>query len=96
MLELQHKAILGIDVALWLSRAASSLVVWLLVSIAICLWLLDRSDLPFIRGLPNAPGVPIFGNLIQLGQEHPRKLAELSRKHGPVFQFRLGNKVSLL
>ncbi|KAH8705740.1 phenylacetate 2-hydroxylase [Talaromyces proteolyticus] len=50
------------------------------------------TDVPFIKHLPSIPGFPIVGNLVQLGSEQPRRLAELSKKHGPVFQIRLGNK----
>lgn len=58
------------------------------------LWLSDSTDVPFIQHLPSIPGLPIVGNLVQLGNEQPRRLAELSKKYGPVFQIRLGNKVS--
>ncbi|KAK5258399.1 hypothetical protein LTR20_005074 [Exophiala xenobiotica] len=56
------------------------------------LWLSDSTDVPFIQHLPSIPGLPIVGNLVQLGDEQPRRLAELSKKYGPVFQIRLGNK----
>ncbi|KAF9887692.1 hypothetical protein FE257_009645 [Aspergillus nanangensis] len=49
-------------------------------------------DIRYIQGLPSVPSVPIFGNLFQLGSEHPKRLAELSKKYGPVFQIRLGNR----
>lgn len=61
--------------------------------VLLVVFFLDTSDVPYIRGLPSAPGVPIFGNLIELGVEHPKRLAELAKKHGPVFQIRLGNRV---
>lgn len=68
------------------------------IIIAVCLlvlfWL-DTTDIPHIRGIPAVPGLPIFGNLLQLGQEHPRRYKALSTKYGPVFQVRLGNKVRL-
>lgn len=57
------------------------------------LWLYDRTDIPLIEHIPSVPGFPLLGNLIQLGNEHPRRLAELSKQYGPVFQIRLGNKV---
>ena len=60
------------------------------------LWLSDSTDAPFIKHLPSIPGLPIVGNLVQLGTEQPRLLAEFSKKYGPVFQIRLGNKVSPL
>lgn len=62
--------------------------------VALILWLSDSTDVPFIKHLPSIPGLPIVGNLVQLGTEQPRRLAELSKKYGPVFQIRLGNKVS--
>jgi hypothetical protein len=64
------------------------------LSLLLLLAFLDQTDVPFIRNLPAVPGIPIFGNLWQLGNEHPKRLAELSRKYGPVFQIRLGNRVS--
>lgn len=62
-------------------------------SVLLVFFYLDATDVPYIRGLPSAPGVAIFGNLIQLGVEHPKRLAQLAQKHGPVFQIRLGNRV---
>jgi hypothetical protein len=53
----------------------------------------NRTDVPKIKGLPEIPGVPIFGNLLQLGSSHAEKCAELSKTYGPVFQVRMGNKV---
>ena len=54
---------------------------------------LNRTDIPRIKGLPEIPGVPIFGNLLQLGDSHARKAAGWVKRYGPVFQVRLGNKV---
>jgi phenylacetate 2-hydroxylase len=54
---------------------------------------LNRTDIPKIKNLPEIPGVPIFGNLLQFGQEHAKRSAALVKKYGPVFQVRLGNKV---
>jgi phenylacetate 2-hydroxylase len=54
---------------------------------------LNRTDVPKIKNLPEIPGVPLFGNLIQLGSEHARKAGEWVKQYGPVFQVRLGNKV---
>ncbi|KAL1988301.1 hypothetical protein VTN96DRAFT_276 [Rasamsonia emersonii] len=53
---------------------------------------LNQTDIPKIKNLPEVPGVPIFGNLIQLGDEHARRAREWVKKYGPVFQVRLGNK----
>lgn len=54
---------------------------------------LNRTDVPKIKNLPEIPGVPIFGNLLQLGNEHARKAGEWAKKFGPVFQVRMGNRV---
>jgi hypothetical protein len=61
--------------------------------LVLVIWLFDTTDIPHIRGLATVPGVPLLGSLAQLGTEQPRRLAELSKKYGPVFQIRLGNKV---
>lgn len=47
-----------------------------------------KSDVPKIKNLPEIPGIPIFGNLLQLGDEHARKAGERAKKYGPVFQAR--------
>ncbi|KAH6646594.1 cytochrome P450 [Truncatella angustata] len=52
----------------------------------------NATDVPKIQGLPEIPGVPIFGNLIQLGTDHARVTARWAKKYGPVFQTRLGTK----
>lgn len=54
----------------------------------------NATDTPKIKGLPEIPGVPIFGNLIQLGTDHARVAQKWAAKYGPVFQTRLGNRVS--
>jgi phenylacetate 2-hydroxylase len=51
------------------------------------------TETPKIIGLPEIPGLPFFGSLLELGNCHARKAAEWSRKYGPVFQVRLGSKV---
>ncbi|KID95199.1 cytochrome P450 phenylacetate 2-hydroxylase, partial [Metarhizium majus ARSEF 297] len=53
---------------------------------------LNATDIPKIKGLPEIPGVPIFGNLIELGTDHARVAQRWARKYGPVFQTRLGNR----
>ncbi|MCJ1368330.1 hypothetical protein MMC16_007472 [Acarospora aff. strigata] len=52
----------------------------------------NRTDVAKIKNLPEIPGVPIFGNLLQLGNEHARRAGEWAKKYGPVFQVRMGNK----
>ncbi len=54
---------------------------------------LNRTDVPKIKGIPEIPGVPIFGNLLQLGEEHAKNAAKWVQQYGPVFQVRLGNRV---
>lgn len=53
----------------------------------------NQTDIPRIKGIPEIPGAPFFGNLLQLGQEHALNTLKLSKNYGPVFQARLGNKV---
>ncbi|KAL4862154.1 phenylacetate 2-hydroxylase [Aspergillus spectabilis] len=52
----------------------------------------NRTDVPKIKGLPEIPGIPIFGNLIQLGDQHATVAEKWAKKFGPVFQVRMGNK----
>ena len=54
---------------------------------------LNRTDMAKIKGLPEIPGIPVFGNLLQLGGHHARVAGSWAKKYGPVFQVRLGNKV---
>ena len=54
---------------------------------------LNQTDTPKIKNLPEIPGVPVFGNLLQLGSKHAKKAGEWVKQYGPVFQVRLGNKV---
>jgi phenylacetate 2-hydroxylase len=54
---------------------------------------LNRTDIPKIKNLPEIAGIPLFGNLIQLGDEHARRTREWSKIYGPVFQVRMGNRV---
>jgi phenylacetate 2-hydroxylase len=55
----------------------------------------NRTDIPKIKNLPEIPGIPIFGNLIQLGDEHARRARQWVKKYGEVFQVRMGNKVCI-
>jgi hypothetical protein len=54
--------------------------------------ILDRTDIPKIKGIPEIPGLPIVGNLYGLGDNQAKKAAEWSKKYGPVFQVRMGNR----
>jgi phenylacetate 2-hydroxylase len=53
---------------------------------------LDKTDVPRIKNLPEIPGLPIFGSLYALGDNHAKAAAQWSKKYGPVFQARLGNR----
>jgi len=53
----------------------------------------NRTDVPKIKGIPEIPGIPIFGNLLQLGDRHATVATKWAKKYGPVFQVRMGNKV---
>ena len=55
----------------------------------------ESTDIPKIKNLPAIPGVPIFGNLFQLGTDHARVAGKWAKKYGPVFQTRLGTKVKI-
>lgn len=55
---------------------------------------LNYSDTRKIKNLPEIPGVPLFGNLLQFGNSHARVARKFAEKYGPVFQVRLGNRVS--
>jgi len=57
---------------------------------------LNRTDTPKVKNLPEIPGIPLFGNLLQFGSSHAKVAGELATKYGPVFQVRLGNRVRLL
>ncbi|KAF5010523.1 hypothetical protein FDECE_3340 [Fusarium decemcellulare] len=72
----------------------SSQVILLAAAIGLFLLIkwLNSTETPKIKNLPEIPGVPIFGNLIQLGTDHARVAQKWARKYGPVFQTRLGNK----
>lgn len=55
---------------------------------------LYATDKPYIQGIPEIPGWPLFGSLIELGEYHAKVAQDWSKKYGPVFQVRLGNRVS--
>jgi len=54
---------------------------------------LNRTDTPKIKNLPEIPGIPLFGNLLQFGSSHAKVAGDLAKKYGAVFQVRLGNRV---
>ncbi|KAF2704586.1 phenylacetate 2-hydroxylase [Pleomassaria siparia CBS 279.74] len=55
--------------------------------------LTTRTDIPYIRNLPEIPGaLPIVGHLLQLGDDHASVCEKWWRQYGhSVFQIRLGN-----
>jgi phenylacetate 2-hydroxylase len=54
----------------------------------------NQTDTKKIKNLPEIPGVPLFGSLLAFGDAHATVAAKLAEKFGPVFQVRLGNRVS--
>lgn len=73
-----------------------SIIISVLTLIAFVVFrLLSRTDTPKIKDLPEIPGVPVFGNLLQFGANHAKVAQQLSKKWGPAFQVRFGNKVSV-
>lgn len=77
-----------------ISEASSPLQGLVLLAVVFALWkYLNHTDKPKIKGIPEVPGIPLFGNLLQLGDEHAKRAQELAKKYGAVFQVRLGNKV---
>lgn len=66
----------------------------LAVAVVILIRALHATDIPKIKNLPEIPGVPVLGNLVQLGTDHARVAHKWANKYGPVFQTRLGNRVS--
>lgn len=57
--------------------------------------LLYGTDTPHIKGLPEVPGLPLFGSLFELGTNHAKVAQGWAKKYGPVFQVRMGNRVSM-
>jgi hypothetical protein len=75
---------------------AQTIAIAVLAAVYFLIRYLNRTDIPKIKGLPEIPGVPVFGNLLQLGDRHATVAAKWAKKYGPVFQVRMGNKVSPL
>lgn len=78
-----------------LSMSSHIVVAALLALIFLVLRFLNSTDVPKIKGLAEIPGVPVFGNLLQLGTDHARVAQKWAAKYGPVFQTRLGNRVRI-
>jgi phenylacetate 2-hydroxylase len=53
----------------------------------------NLTDIPYIKGIPQAPGaIPIFGHLLKLGEDHATVCERWWRQYGDsVFQIKLGN-----
>ncbi|KAF2264583.1 cytochrome P450 phenylacetate hydroxylase-like protein [Lojkania enalia] len=50
------------------------------------------TDTPKIKGIPEIPGLPLFGSLFELGVDHAKVAQKWAKKYGPVFQVRMGNR----
>lgn len=52
------------------------------------------TDIPFIKGIPEAPGaIPFYGHLKKLGNDHPTHFQNWALENQwPVFQAKLGNR----
>jgi hypothetical protein len=77
----------------WISMSYQVAGFLFLSAIYFLIRLLSQTDVPKIKGLPEIPGWPIFGSLIELGDQHAKVCQRWARKYGPVFQVRLGNRV---
>lgn len=75
--------------------AVQILVVAVITVVYFLIRYFNRTDIPKIKGIPEIPGVPIFGNLLQLGDQHATVTGNWAKKFGPVFQVRMGNKVGV-
>ncbi|QSZ30137.1 hypothetical protein DSL72_004657 [Monilinia vaccinii-corymbosi] len=53
---------------------------------------LNGTDQPKIKNIPEIPGYPFLGSLIEFGICHARVARRLAEKYGAVFQVRLGNR----
>lgn len=65
----------------------------IIAAVFVVLKILNATDTPKVKGIPEIPGIPLFGNLLQLGVDHARVAKKWASKYGPVFQARLGNRV---
>lgn len=65
----------------------------IIAAVFVVLKILNATDTPKVKGIPEIPGIPVFGNLLQLGVDHARVAKKWASKYGPVFQARLGNRV---
>ncbi|KAK5705584.1 hypothetical protein LTS12_028267, partial [Elasticomyces elasticus] len=81
-----------INVAFWMVSLIQIDNISTCLLLLLLLRYLNRTDVPKIKGLPEIPGVPIFGNLLQLGDKHATVTGKWAKQYGPVFQVRMGNR----
>ena len=58
------------------------------LSVLVLMHLLFKTEQRKIKGIPEIPGWPIVGNLLQLGSDHAAVCMKWAEKYGPVFQVR--------
>ncbi|KAI3787619.1 hypothetical protein L1987_42217 [Smallanthus sonchifolius] len=72
-------------------------LLFLILSSIIFFFLLHVTGLHRNRRLPPGPaGLPVIGNLLDLGPKPHESLAKLSKKHGPLMTIRLGSITSVV
>lgn len=74
--------------------AYQTTVLVILIVVYCLIRLFNHTDTPKIKGIPEVPGWPLFGSLLSLGDKHAQVAGQWAKKYGPVFQARLGNRVS--
>jgi hypothetical protein len=60
----------------------------ILVAAFVLTQLLFKTEQAMVQGIPEIPGWPIVGNLLQLGSDHAAVCMKWAEKYGPVFQVR--------
>nr|XP_043637789.1 geraniol 8-hydroxylase-like [Erigeron canadensis] len=72
-------------------------LILVLFSIIFFLFFLHCIDVYGKRSMPPGPtGLPIIGNLLDIGQKPHESLAKLSKKHGPLMTIKLGSVTSVV
>lgn len=79
-----------------ITMALETIAIGIISIIYFLLRYLNATETPKIKGLPEIPGIPLFGNLLQLGDQHAKVAGKWAEKYGAVFQTRLGNKVGVV
>jgi phenylacetate 2-hydroxylase len=90
---------LNVRTSLWKVRSTANMTIPIYAAgiAVLCFFLykfLYGTDTPPIKGLPEVPGLPLFGSLFELGTNHAKVAQGWAKKYGPVFQVRMGNRVS--